>query len=120
MLFKGLLIFVADAVLLLLDVPFLSIVFSVLFALKLLLLGVLAFGNSISFCETKPDSFVFLTTKTISESGGGTTLTECHESNPQSIVAKLMSIPMRLFFKGVIKKAALQDLNDVKAAVEQE
>jgi len=31
-----------------------------------------------------------------------------------------MSIPMRLFFKGVIKKALLQDLNDIKAAVERE
>jgi hypothetical protein len=29
-----------------------------------------------------------------------------------------MTIPMRLFFKGVIKKAVLQDLNDIKAVVE--
>jgi len=31
-----------------------------------------------------------------------------------------MSIPMRLLFKGVMKKALPQDLNDIKAAVEQE
>jgi hypothetical protein len=31
-----------------------------------------------------------------------------------------MSIPMRLLFKGVAKKALLQDLNDIKTAVEQE
>jgi hypothetical protein len=64
--------------------------------------------------------FVFLTTKSISESSGGMTLAESHESKPQNIRAKLMSIPMRLFFKGVIKKALLQDLNDIKSAVEQE
>jgi hypothetical protein len=40
-----------------------------------------------------------LTTKEISESGGGITLTEFHESNPQGVTAKLMSIPMRLFFQ---------------------
>ena len=74
------------------------------------------------FYKTKAEDggFVFLTTKSISEGSGGITLTESHESKPQGIVAKLMSIPMRLFFKGVIKKAALQDLNDIKAAVEQE
>jgi carbon monoxide dehydrogenase subunit G len=64
--------------------------------------------------------FVFVTTKSISESSGGMTLTERHESRPQGIVAKLMSIPMGLLFEGVAKKAVLQDLNDIKAAVEQE
>jgi len=74
------------------------------------------------FYKTKAEDggFVFLTTKSISESGAGITLTESHESKPQSIVAKLMAIPMRLLFKGVVKKALLQDLNDIKAAVEQE
>ena len=74
------------------------------------------------FYKTRAEDggFVFLTTKKISESSGGITLTESHESLPQGFAAKLMSIPMRLFFKGVIKKAALQDLNDIKAAVEQE
>ncbi len=74
------------------------------------------------FYKTKAEDggFVFLTTKSISEGSGGIMLTESHESKPQGIVAKLISIPMRLFFKGVIKKAALQDLNDIKAAVEQE
>jgi hypothetical protein len=74
------------------------------------------------FYKTKAESdgFVFICTKSISESSGGMTLTETHESKPQSIVAKLMSIPMGLLFKGVAKKAVLQDLNDIKAAVEQE
>jgi hypothetical protein len=38
----------------------------------------------------------------------------------QSIVARLLSIPMMFLFKGVAKKALLQDLNDIKSAVEQE
>jgi hypothetical protein len=60
-----------------------------------------------------------LTTKTISESRGGVTLAEAHESKPQRIVA-FLSVPMLFLFKGVVKKALLQDLNDIKAAVEQE
>ena len=73
------------------------------------------------FYKTKAESdgFVFLCTKSISESSGGITLTESHESQPQGIVARIMSIPMRLLFKGAVKKALLQDLNDIKAAVEQ-
>ena len=64
--------------------------------------------------------FVFLTTMRISPSGNGRiTLTSSHDSQPQSFVARLMSIPMGLFFKGVAKKAILQDLNDIRAAVEQ-
>ena len=70
--------------------------------------------------RAEQDGFVFLTTKSISESNGGMTLAESHESKPQSIVKKLMSVPMLFLFKGVIRKALLQDLNDIKAAVEQE
>ena len=70
--------------------------------------------------RAEEDGFVFLTTKSISESNGGMTLAESHESKPQSIVAKLMSVPMLFLFKGVVKKALLQDLNDIKSAVEQE
>ena len=74
------------------------------------------------FFKTKAEDggFVFLTTKSISESSGSMTLSESHESKPQGIRAKIMSIPMALFFRGVIKKYLLQDLNDIKAAVEQE
>jgi hypothetical protein len=74
------------------------------------------------FYKTKAESqgFEYICTKRISESSGGITLTESHESRPQGIVAKLMLIPMGLLFKGVAKKAVLQDLNDIKAAVERE
>jgi carbon monoxide dehydrogenase subunit G len=73
------------------------------------------------FYKTRAEDggFVFLTTKSILESSGGMTLTEAHESKPQTIVAKLMSVTMLLLFKGVVRKALLQDLNDIKAAVER-
>ena len=73
------------------------------------------------FYKTKAeqDGFVFLSTTSISESSGGITLTSSHDYKPQSIVATIQSIPMRLLFKGVIRKYLLQDLNDIKSAVEQ-
>ena len=69
--------------------------------------------------RAESDGFVFLSTMSISESSGGVTLTSSHDSKPQGIVAKLKSIPMPLF-KGMVKKALLQDLNDIKSAVERE
>ena len=74
--------------------------------------------NEFYTTRAEDGGFVFLTTKRISVSGGGITLTESHESKAQSIKAKL-SIPMLFLFKGVIRKAALRDLNDIKTAVEQ-
>jgi hypothetical protein len=63
------------------------------------------------------DGFIFLTIMTISESGDNVTLTSSHETQSQSFIAKLKSLPM-IFFKGMLKKAILQDLNDIKEAVE--
>ena len=75
--------------------------------------------NAFYKTRAESDGFVFLYTTSIAESSGGITLTSSHDSQPQGIVARMMSIPMGLFFKGVVKKAILQDLNDIKAAVEQ-
>jgi hypothetical protein len=75
--------------------------------------------NAFYKTRAESDGFVFLSTMAIAEGNGGVTLTSVHDSQPQSIGAKIMSIPMSLFFKGVAKKALLQDLNDIKAAVEQ-
>jgi hypothetical protein len=69
--------------------------------------------------RAEDNGFVFLSTMSISEGSGGMTLTSSHDSQPQTIVARLMSIPMALLFKGVAKKALQQDLNDIKAAVER-
>ena len=72
------------------------------------------------FYKTRAEDggFVFLTTMRISESSVGMTLTSSHETKPEGIVASLKSMPMFLF-KGVIKKAILQDLTDIKSAVEK-
>src|SRR5882672_4087017 len=53
--------------------------------------------------RAESDGFVFSSTMSISESGGRMTLTSSHESRPQGIVARLMSIPMEVLFKGVAK-----------------
>ena len=73
------------------------------------------------FYTTKAEDggFIFLSTMRISERNGGVTLTSAHETKPQGIVARVQSLPMGLF-KGVVKKALLQDLNDYKTTVEQE
>jgi hypothetical protein len=65
------------------------------------------------------DGFVFLSTTGISEGSGGIMLTSSHETRAQGFVAKVKSLPMFLF-KGVIRKALLQDLNDIKTAVERD
>ncbi len=78
-----------------------------------------AVENEFYKTRAEDNGFVFLSTMSISESSGGMTLTSSHDSKPQSFVARLMSIPMGLLFKGVAKKAVLQDLNDIKSAVEQ-
>lgn len=78
-----------------------------------------AADNEFYRTRAESDGFVFLSTMSISDGSGGMTLTSSHDSRPQSIVARFMSIPMGLLFKGVAKKAILQDLNDIKSAVER-
>lgn len=77
-----------------------------------------AVENEFYKTRAEDSGFVFLSTMSISEASGGITLTSSHDSKPQGIAAKLKSIPMVLF-KGVVKKALVQDLNDIKSAVEQ-
>ncbi|MES2152809.1 MAG: hypothetical protein V4508_23790 [Pseudomonadota bacterium] len=74
------------------------------------------------FYKTRAEShgFIFLSTMSIAEGSGGMTLASSHDSKPQSLAARLQSIPMGLLFKGVAKKALMQDLTDIKAAVERE
>ena len=78
-----------------------------------------AVENEFYKTRAEDNGFVFITTIRMSESGGGITLTSSHDSQPQGFAAKLMSLPMGLLFKGVAKKAILQDLNDIKSVVEQ-
>jgi len=67
--------------------------------------------------RAESDGFVFLSTMRISESNGVTILTSSHDSQPQGIIARIKALPMFLF-AGVARKALLQDLNDIKSAVE--
>ncbi len=78
-----------------------------------------AAGNEFYQTRAEDAGFIFLTTKRISGKNGAMTLTETHESRPQGFFAKLQSIPMKLFFKGIVRRALLQDLQDIKAAVER-
>jgi len=74
------------------------------------------------FYKTRAEDsgFIFLTTMTISAgTNDSVTLTSSHDTQPQGFVAKLKSTPMFLF-KGMLKKALLQDLNDIKTAVEHQ
>jgi hypothetical protein len=79
-----------------------------------------AVENEFYKTRAESDGFVFLSTLRISGGSGGMVLTSIHDSRPQRFVARLMSIPMGLLFKGVARKALLQDLNDIKSAVERQ
>lgn len=74
--------------------------------------------NSYYKTRAESDGFIFLSTTSVSENGDGITLTSVHDSQPQTFGTRLMVIPMGLLFKGVAKKALLQDLNDIKSAIE--
>lgn len=74
--------------------------------------------NEFYTTRAEDGGFVFLTTLRMTEGAGGITLTSSHDSKPQGLVSRIKSLPMFLF-KGVIKKAILQDLNDIKSAVER-
>jgi len=63
------------------------------------------------------DGFVFITTISITQSDNSMMLTSSHETKSHGFMAKIKSLPM-IFFKGMLKKAILQDLNDYKSAVE--
>lgn len=77
-----------------------------------------AVANEFYTTKAEDSGFVFVTTMRLSECDGGITLTSSHETLPQGFVARIKSMPMFLF-KGMIKKAILQDLSDFKAAVEK-
>lgn len=76
-----------------------------------------AVENEFYKTRAEVDGFIFYTTMTISGNGESTRLTSLHDIQSQGFVAKIKSLPM-IFFRGVLKKAILQDLNDIKAAVE--
>jgi hypothetical protein len=77
-----------------------------------------AVENKFYKTRAEMDGFIFLTTMTISEYGDSIRLTSSHETKSQGVIAKIKSLPM-VFFRGMLKKAILQDLHDIKTAVER-
>src|SRR5689334_18250862 len=76
-----------------------------------------AVENEFYKTKTEVDGFLFLTTMAVAENGEGTRLTSSHETRPQGFFAKIKSLPM-IFFRGMLRKAILKDLADIKSAVE--
>lgn len=69
--------------------------------------------------HAESDGCVFLATMQVADGADGTTtLSTVHDSQPVSLGARLMMLPMGLLFKRVARKALLRDLNDIRAAVE--
>ena len=68
--------------------------------------------------RAESDGFLFLSKLSVLGNGDGVTLSSSHDYLPQGFAAKVKSIPM-IFFKGMIKKALMQDLTDIKKVVEQ-
>ena len=79
-----------------------------------------AVENEFYTTRAEEQGFVYTATLSLAEGPGGVTLTSAHDSLPQTFGARLMTLPMGLFFKGAIRKALLQDLDDIKAAVERQ
>ncbi|MBI4912190.1 MAG: SRPBCC family protein [Acidobacteria bacterium] len=76
-----------------------------------------AVENTSYATRAEEGGMVFLTTLRISEGEGALTLTSSHETRPRGLGARIKAAPLFLF-KGVIRKAILQDLQDLKAALE--
>jgi Polyketide cyclase / dehydrase and lipid transport len=74
--------------------------------------------NEFFSTESREGGFVFSASNLIRENEDGVLLRSRHTINPQGFTAMLKSLAM-VFFKGMVKKAILQDLNDIKAAVER-
>lgn len=61
---------------------------------------------------------IYTTTVALKQTDGGVLLSMSFESTPQTLVAKIFS-PLAFLFRGVIKKAFLSDLRDIKNALEK-
>lgn len=68
--------------------------------------------------RAEDSGFVFITKMSLADIGGGIVLTSSHDTQPQGIISKLKSTPMFLF-KGVIRKALMRDLDEIKARAEK-
>jgi len=73
------------------------------------------------FYKTRAESHgaVYISTIAVVDEQNGSCLSMTFSSQPQTWVAKVLSLPMGFLCKNATKKALLQDLKDIKAAVEQ-
>lgn len=76
-----------------------------------------AVENEFYKTRAEMDGFIFITIMNLSQIDEQTILTSTHETIPLGFISKLKSLPM-VFFKGVLKKAILQDLKDIKNTLE--
>jgi len=60
----------------------------------------------------------YVSTMRVSDEGSGSRLTMSHETQAQTVVAKVVAASMGILFKGAMKKLIQQDLNDIKNVVE--
>ena len=67
--------------------------------------------------RAEQDGFLFTATLRLTDQGSGVLLTSSHRTAPQTMAARWRSLPLFLF-KGLIRKALLEDLTDIKEAVE--
>jgi hypothetical protein len=67
--------------------------------------------------RAEQDGYVFITVNSVSGDDGFVVLVGLHVTMAKTLAARLKALPM-VFFKGMIKKAILQDLNAIKKAVE--
>ncbi len=67
--------------------------------------------------RAEQDGFVFTTTLRLTEQGGGVVVTSTHRTDALTLGARLRSLPLVLF-RGVIRKALMEDLRDIKAALD--
>ena len=76
-----------------------------------------AVENKFYTTRAEMNGLIFLTTMAICEHGSCDRLTSSHETKSLGILARLKSLPM-IFFRGMLGKAIVLDLNDMKKAIE--
>jgi Polyketide cyclase / dehydrase and lipid transport len=68
--------------------------------------------------RAEQDGFVFTTTLRLDDRDGSVVVTSTHRTDALTLGARLRALPLVLF-RRVIRKALMEDLRDIKAAVER-
>ena len=70
--------------------------------------------------EARSHGCIYRSKIQLADADGATRLTMDFDAEPTSVSAKVLGSTLGLLFKGATRKALLRDLNDVKAALENE